>query len=216
MAKLEKIGAELWTDLKPGEELRLRDGAALTWFGGVEDIEAAGVKATGAGLKNRAVGMPLMQTSITTQTPTSILAKFGTKAEIWSLKLDGSSVYFKGAFYLGHIGDVELSAKKLSFDNLLFMVEPKGTGTVYLALPKGLSKIPVGARRISTPYDRIALIIGEPEFQKYSTKEEFKHIFRKGGWARASACEMTGADTLYIYGGKINAPMSAFSDDDDD
>jgi len=214
MSSVEKIGNEIWFDVGPEQELRLRHGPQLTWFGAEDDVLVTSVKATSAGLKKRALKMPLVESSITANAPISVLAKIGTKLEVWKVNLTDMPFYFKGQFYLGHSGEMNFTARKLDFDNFQFMIEPKGNGTLYLALPKGITNLDVKGRKISTPSDKIAIIIGNPEFKKQTNREELKSLFSKGGWARTGACEMTGVEQLYIYGGTVNSPMGLNQDDE--
>lgn len=214
MATLEKLGTDIWFDLEPGEELRLRLGPALSWLGPREVMKASIEKAASAGLKNRALKLPLMENVITVEAPTKMLAKFGTKVEVWALKLDEQPVYFKGAFYLGQRGDITLSARKLSLNDAVFMVEPKGNGTIYLALPKNTQSIPLGGQTICVPGDTIALIKGEPEFKVQGLINETRDIFKKGGWTRNVAAEISNAEEIHIFGGSVKSLFSSSSDEE--
>lgn len=214
MAKLEKLGSDVWFDLQPGEDLRLRHGPALSWFGPRETMTVSNEKAVGASLKNRALKLPLVESVISVAKPARLLAKFGTKVEVWALELDDQPVYFRGSFYLGHKGDISLTARKLSFNDLVFMVEPKGTGTIYLALPKNTQSIALDGQSICVPSDTIALIKGEPEFKAQGLLNETKDIFKKGGWARNIAAEISAADEIYIFGGSVKSLFSSSSDEE--
>jgi len=223
MGKLKKVGSDIWFNLEPGENIRFRQGPNFTWFGPRENLIASRMKAIssglktrafGAGIKNRAVGLPLIETDIAVTEPTKLLARVGTKVEIWELELDDQPVYFKGAFYLGHRGDITLKARKLNFNDFIFMVEPGGTGTVFLAFPKNILRLPLNGGTICTPNDTIALIMGEPNFENISLKKEAKDIFSKGGWTRNSACEISNAEEIYIYGGSVKSLFSSSSDEE--
>jgi len=214
---LKKHGYELRIDIQPGEEIRLRNGASCSWAGEIEDVTMAQVNAIGSGLKNRAVGMPLMQTAVTSKIETEIIAKFGTKKEIWSLPVkDSDIIYFKGSLYLGHSGRLTFDARKISFNNLMFRVQPKGEGTLFLGLPKGLTSLALEGKTYCTNADYVAVIIGEPAIRELSSKEEFKILKKKGGFKSLDTREMTGADRIYIYGGETKKPFAFFMGGDDD
>jgi len=123
--------------------------------------------------------MPLVETRISCNEPVQLLAKFGTKAEAWKIELDDTPVFFKGAFYLGHRGDVQFSARNISGMDLVFMIEPKGSGTLYLALPKSTISFPVKGKTVSTPYDKIAIIVGKPAFRQETVKSDFRNLFKR-------------------------------------
>lgn len=214
MSKLNKIGADIWFDLDPSESLYLRQGPALTWFGPREQFTATGVKAVGAGVKNRALKLPVIETKITVAKPMKMLARVGTKVEVWELELGDKPVFFKGAFYLGHKGDITLTARKLNAGDLLFMVEPKGTGKVYLAFPKNVIGLPLNGKTVCTPSDTIALIIGQPEFKNEGLKAELRDLLKKGAWTRGSSSEISQAEEIYIYGGSVKSLFSSSSDEE--
>jgi len=52
MSEIEKIGTDAWFDLEPGDELRLRQGPDLSWYGSKEALTISLEKAIGAGVKN--------------------------------------------------------------------------------------------------------------------------------------------------------------------
>ena len=216
MPKIEKMGSDVWFDMKAGDELRLRLGPVLSWIGSKETLTVSPEKAIGAGIKNGALGLPLIESRIQCNAPTRLLTKIGTKVEIWKVELDDTPVYFKGAFYLGHQGDVTLNTRNPGGMNFIFMIEPKGVGTIYLALPKTTMKLPMDAKMICMPYDRIAIITGDPSFRTETIKSDLKNIRKKGFWARTTSCEITNHEELYIYGGTVKGLFSGSSDDDED
>lgn len=214
---LKKIGSDLNLPLSAGDEIKLRDGASYSWFGEIEAVSISSSSTAGAGLKTRSLGMPLTQTVLTCNEDTQIFAKIGTKREIWSVDLSGDlPILFRGKYYLGHTGDVELQAKKVSFDHLMFFVEAKGSGMLYLALPKALTKIGLKGRKLSTNTNNIAVICGSPEVRKRTNKEEFKMLFKRGGLTQIDIGEIEGADEVYLSGGQVKKPFSFFSGEDED
>ena len=213
MSKLTKIGSDIWFDLEPGEALNLRHGTALTWFGPRETLTSSSVKSFGTNLKNSLFGLPLFENEISVTDPTKLLAQAGTINEIWELELDDTPVFFKGGCYLGRRGDVTLNLRKLNFNDFLYMVEPTGTGKIYLSFPTNILGLPLKGRTICTSKYTIALIKGEPEFKNYTVKKEFKDLFKKGGWTRTNSSEISQAEEIYIYGGSANSLLSTNSED---
>ena len=215
MKKSEKLGSHIWFDLDPGDEIRLRQGPALSWMGPRDVMQASTVKAVGAGLKSRALKMPILQTKLEVSAPTRVLAKYGTKAEAWAIELSDQPLFFRGAFYLGHKGEVTLTARKLSLGDVVFLVEATGSGTLYLAFPKNTQSVVLGGDKFCVPGDNIALIKGEPEFNAMGLMKETKDIFKKGGWIRNIAAEISGAEEIWVYGGTMKGLFTSSDDDDE-
>jgi len=214
VSKIEKLGSRLWFDLNPGDVVHLRQGPALSWKGPRGVMNASTVKAVGAGLKSRALKMPLLQTKLEVTDPTRVLVQFGTKVEAWSVEMSDQPIFFKGAFYLGHKGDITLAARKLSLGDAVFLVEAKGSGILYLGLPKNVHAIPVGDTTYCIQSDSIALIKGEPQFNAMGLVEETKDIFKKGGWIRNTAAEISGAEEIWAHGGAMKGILSSADDED--
>ena len=213
MSKFTKIGSDIWFDLEPGEALNLRHGTALTWFGPRETLTSSSVKSFGTNLKNSLFGLPLFENEISVTDPTKLLAQAGTINEIWELELDDTPVFFKGGCYLSRRGDVTLNLRKLNFNDFLYMVEPTGTGEIYLSFPTNILGLPLKGRTICTSKYTIALIKGEPEFKNYTVKKEFKDLFKKGGWTRTNSSEISQAEEIYFYGGSVTSLLSSNSED---
>ncbi len=213
---IEKIGSDLWIDMSPGEEIRLRNGASLSWFGELDDVIATDARAKGSGIGKRSVGMPIMQKSLVSKTSTRLLAKFGSKYDVWAISLDGESpFFFRGKFYLGQRGPLTFEVKRLSLDHFLFLVQPKGKGMLYLALPKDLTQIALEGRTLTTTTDNIAMIPGEADLRKLSSKEELKMMFRKGGWKSFDFGQLSGVEHIWLHGGEVEQPFSLFGSGDD-